>query len=94
MPRIGKLIRLSLVYQGIMLVVIVLPAQENSKIDLKSALHFHVSFDGAADANIAVGDRRIFTAESLARKKAQPGIARKHVSIVRNAGKYGDAFMS
>lgn len=64
-------------------------AQANRK-SLLDALHFHASFDGDADAKLARGDGRVFTAESLERKQVKPGITRADVTIVKGAGKYGD----
>jgi hypothetical protein len=57
---------------------------------LLDALHFHASFDGGADAKVATGDGRVFTAESLERKHLDPGIKRADVTIAKGAGKYGD----
>jgi hypothetical protein len=68
-------------------------AQAQAQADRKSlldALHFHASFDGDADAKLARGDGRVFTAESLERKQLKPGITRADVTIVKGAGKYGD----
>ena len=57
---------------------------------LLDALHFHASFDGGADAKVATGDGRVFTADSLERKQLEAGITRADVSIAKGAGKYGD----
>jgi len=70
-----------------------LPVNVRAQIDRKSlqdALHFYASFDGSADAKVAVGDGRVFTAESLERKQLEPGITRADVTIAKGAGKYGD----
>lgn len=71
-----------------------LPAQEATNQDLtaklKSALVFHAPFDGTADAKRSQGDGKILTAESLARKQLTPGLTRPHVSLAKDAGKYGD----
>lgn len=68
-----------------------LTAQESTGQTLRSALCFHAPFDGDMDARLATGDRRIFTAESVARKQTRPGNERASVMIARGAGKYGDA---
>ncbi len=65
-------------------------AQEVTADQLREALHFHAPFDGTADAKIAEGDKRILTAESLARKTLTPGIHREHVRLVTGEGRYGD----
>ena len=57
---------------------------------LLDALHFHASFDGSADAQVATGDGRVFTADSLERKQLVAGITRADVTIAKGAGKYGD----
>ncbi len=64
-------------------------AQSERKALLES-LHFHASFDGGADAKVASGDGRVFTAESLERKQMEPGIKRADVTIAKGVGKYGD----
>jgi hypothetical protein len=64
-------------------------AQEERQA-LRDALHFHAAFDGSADAKVAAGDGRVFTAESLERKQLVPGITRSDVTIAKGAGKYGD----
>lgn len=58
---------------------------------LKAALHFHAPFDESADAVKSAADRRIYSAESVARKQVQPGINDAKVSIVAGEGKYGGA---
>ncbi len=57
---------------------------------LVDALHFHATFDGTGDAKVASGDGRIYTADSLERKRLEPGISRSDVTIAKGAGKYGD----
>jgi hypothetical protein len=63
---------------------------QSERKSLLDALHFHANFDGSADAKVAVGDGRVFTAESLDRKQMEPGIKRADVTIAKGAGKYGD----
>lgn len=70
--------------------VMQLPADEGTAA-LKAALHFHAPFDESADAVKSTADRRIFSAESVARKQVQPGIADPKVRVVAGAGKYGGA---
>jgi hypothetical protein len=64
--------------------------QEVTVAQLREVLHFHAPFDGTPDAKIAEGDRRILTAESLARKTLTPGMHREHVQLVAGEGRYGD----
>lgn len=65
-------------------------AQEGTAA-LKAALHFHAPFDESADAVKSAADRRVFSAESVARKQVQPGIQDANVAIVAGEGKYGGA---
>lgn len=65
-------------------------AQDKAQATLKDSLRFHASFDGTGDARVSHGDGRIYTVESLARKKWTPGIARTDVSIAKGQGKFGD----
>lgn len=75
------------------LIILVQPvcilAQEPTET-LRTALIFHASFDGTADAQLSRGDGKILTAESLARKQVTPGLTRPAVSISKDQGKYGD----
>ena len=66
------------------------PARAAMRDSLRSALHFHATFDGNADAKVSTGDGRVYTAESLARKELKPGITREDVTIAKGEGKYGD----
>lgn len=84
--------RIALCAAGV-LITSLLPATVRAQVDRKSlldAVHFHASFDGTADAKVAMGDGRVFTAESLQRKQLDPGIKRADVTIAKGAGKYGD----
>lgn len=63
---------------------------QSERQTLLDALHFHASFDGGADAQVAAGDGRVFTADSLERKQLEAGITRADVTIAKGAGKYGD----
>ena len=70
------------------------PAAAIERADVRSlgkALTFHAPFDGKADAATALGDARVHTASSLARKDGKPGLHAGGVEIVKGAGKYGDA---
>ncbi|MEZ6061747.1 MAG: LamG domain-containing protein [Planctomycetaceae bacterium] len=58
---------------------------------LRKSLIFRASFDGSADAGIAKGDGRLYTAESIAMKDVRPGIHVSEVSIAADAGRFGDA---
>ncbi len=56
---------------------------------LVDALLFHASFDGSADADLAKGDARIYTAQSLKREDVQAGLHSSAVSLNRTQGRYG-----
>jgi hypothetical protein len=58
---------------------------------LRSALTFHATFDSHADADFARGDRRIYTAPTMKRADAKPGLHRPDIEIVQGKGKFGDA---
>lgn len=58
---------------------------------LKKSLTFHAAFDGGVDAAFARGDKRIYTAGSTDRTDAKPGNLRGDVTIIKDAGRYGDA---
>jgi hypothetical protein len=66
-------------------------AQEVKKEDLASALVLQSTFDSVCDLNLSSGSGRIYTAETLARKKIREGNHRNDAKIVKNAGKFGDA---
>jgi len=57
---------------------------------LSQSLIFHAPFDGGMDAAKAL-DKFIYTAESAERKSVQQGNHRTDVTIVKGAGRYGDA---
>ncbi len=63
-------------------------ADDKVNADLKAALHFLAPFDDSTDATISATDKRLFTAESLARKEVRPGNLRADLSLVAD-GKYG-----
>jgi len=65
--------------------------QQTSSGDLKQSLHLHVPFDETFDARIAAGSKKIFTAESAARKEVQEGNQCAQVTIAKAAGRFGDA---
>jgi len=57
---------------------------------LADALTFHASFDNGADADFALGDKRIYTAPSYKNlDAAQPGIQNPAVTIVPGQGRFG-----
>lgn len=51
----------------------------------------HVTFDHSADADVAQGDKRIYTAESLERKTVKPGLTSDAVSWSKDGGREGGA---
>jgi len=60
--------------------------------EMRKALTFHASFDKGAEADFALGDRRLYTATSYkTREDAKPGIGNPEVSILAGAGRFGDA---
>src|SRR5258708_4848579 len=60
--------------------------------DLKDALLFHADFDGTADARVALGDRRVFTAASYKEQDAaQPGLSGADVVLAPGQGRRGGA---
>lgn len=58
--------------------------------DLRSALTFHVSFDGKYDADFAKGDKRFYTASSSKRTDIKPGNDRKDITFIED-GRFGKA---
>ena len=54
----------------------------------KDRLTFHASFDHSPDADLAAGDRRIYTAASLERKSRQPGLGTDAVTL-SDDGRFG-----
>lgn len=59
---------------------------------LLDGLIFHAPFDGGADARLAAGDGRIYTAPpSRDHTESQPGLNAKEVVIASGKGRYGDA---
>jgi hypothetical protein len=70
------------------------PTDANVRANLSSALTFHASFDHGADADFALGDKQIYTAEIIPDTEVivrTPGIGDASMSIAQGAGKYGDA---
>ena len=65
---------------------------DNPGSALSKALTFHASFDKGTDADVAFGDKRMYTATSYQRREdAQPGLGNPDVSIVEGRGKFGAA---
>lgn len=60
---------------------------------LRDALTFHASFDGKADAEYALGDPKLYSAESMKQRQgAKPGVPGSgEVQHARGAGRFGDA---
>lgn len=57
--------------------------------DWRSSLQFHASFDQSADADVAQGDAKIYTAENLKREKLTAGLDTDVVSWEKDTGKWG-----
>ena len=60
----------------------------NDLDQLRKTLTFHASFDKAAAADLARGDRQIYTAENSSRQKLARGLP-NHVEIVPDEGRWG-----
>ena len=58
---------------------------------IRSARIFHASFDQSADADLAKGDAKIKTADSLKREKVQSGISTDAVRWTKSGGRVGGA---
>lgn len=58
---------------------------------MSRGLVFHASFDDVTDANLSTDDGWIHTADTIARETVQEGNHRRDVSIVKGAGRFGDA---
>ena len=59
--------------------------------NLPQTLTFHASFDYGPDADFALGDRHIYTAESFDRKMIKPGLVLNDVVVARGKGRWGNA---
>lgn len=60
--------------------------------DRFDGLIFYAPFDGKADARIAAGDKRIYTAPpSRDPTKGKPGLTVQEVTIAKGQGRHGDA---
>jgi hypothetical protein len=66
-------------------------SSEPDRESIRKALTFHASFDGQADADFALGDKRIYTAATFDRADSKPGLHRADVTIATGMGKFGDA---
>src|SRR5687767_14564224 len=68
-------------------------AAQNDPAALRSALTFHASFDGTLDAAHALGNPKLMTAASLARRaEATAGLPPGGETVhAKGEGKFGDA---
>ncbi len=57
---------------------------------MRGALSFHASFDGGTEADHARGDRVLYTASSMKRDDASPGLPAE-VTIAKGKGRHGNA---
>ncbi len=66
---------------------------DSSQSALRQALTFHASFDGGADADFALGDRKIYWAPSMRRPRVgKPGLPENgSVTLASGEGRFGDA---
>ncbi|MCC6457675.1 MAG: LamG domain-containing protein [Caldilineaceae bacterium] len=70
------------------------PTPNETRANLSTALTFHASFDHGPDADFALGDKQVYTAEIAMGEivtGGTPGIGAASISIAEGAGKYGDA---
>jgi hypothetical protein len=72
-----------------LLLVLITCSTAFSASPLREALLLHALFDQSADADVAAGDKRLFTA--VPKQPAQPGLHRADVSIVPDGGRFGGA---
>lgn len=56
---------------------------------VRKSLTFSASFDGGPDAEVAKGDKRIYTASSAARKDFTPGLPAGEVEVAKGEGRRG-----
>lgn len=76
----------------LLLVSILCLAPITAQSALKQSLSFHASFDGSGDADVAKGDKRIYTAKDFkSTDAATPGVTAPGASIERAGGKFGGA---
>lgn len=80
-------LKFTLAFLSIMMIVAFM-----SKEDLSDSLMFYASFDNGTDADIAVGDKSIYTADFRKNiQDAKPGLLNPDVSVAEGAGLAGDA---
>lgn len=60
-------------------------------VDVSRGVVFYASFDDVTDANLSTDDGSIHTADTLERKSVRKGNHRNDVTIVKGAGRFGDA---
>ncbi len=61
----------------------------NPAASIRSALTFYASFDHGSDADLARGDRRIYTASSAERKDPRPGLPPGEIEVAQGQGRRG-----
>ena len=75
--------------------VVVAQANDDAKLSEVARLHkkaiFRATFNGSADAEMAKGDAKIYTAKSLERKKTVAGLQSKVVRVEAVGGKRNNA---
>ena len=75
-----------------MILILMAAASSVRAQDLAKALTFHASFDRGTDADVALGDPRIYTAPTYkAQAEAKPGLDHADVSVVEGKGRWGAA---
>ncbi len=84
----------SVMFFGVLSMLLVSCAQDTTKADLKSSLTLYASFDKGIQADFALGDANLYTVSS--RKvpdSAQVGLHKPDISIVKEKGRYGDGLL-
>lgn len=87
-----KHININLFLIGVLFLQLV-SCQSNSSSEFKNALTFYVSFDNGTKADYALGDHKIYTANSRNNlDENQVGMNINDHQIVKGKGQFGDAF--
>jgi len=69
-------------------------SQDNTNADLKNALTLYASFDNGVNADMAAGDKRLYTVPNRkARDSAQIGLHKPDITIAKDKGRFGDGLL-
>jgi len=73
-------------------ILLALAAAFSAGAQLREAVTLHAGFEGGPNASFAIGDPRLYSAESYkVQGEARPGLGSPELTIARGAGKFGDA---